>query len=105
MDLVDAVYDASDLWPQREQFMLTSQIRRAAVSVPANIAEGHGRNGTAEFVYHLGIAYGSLSEVETLFRVATRRGYQTEETLDGLFSISREVGRLINGLIRAMRSR
>jgi four helix bundle protein len=105
MDLVDAVYRATKQWPPDERFMLIAQIRRAVVSIPANIAEGQGRNGNAEFVHHLGIANGSLSEVETLVRVATRQGFQSVETQDALFSISREVGRLVNGLIRAMKAR
>jgi four helix bundle protein len=104
MDLVDAVYAATRQWPPDERFGLTSQIRRAAVSVPANIAEGQGRNGRAEFVHHLGIANGSLSEVETMIRIATRQGFHEIRTQDHVLAIAREAGRLIHGLLRSLRT-
>ena len=103
MDLVDAVYSATRSWPSDERFGLTSQIRRAAVSVPANIAEGQGRNGRAEFVHHLGIANGSLSEVETMVRIATRQRFHDSPTQDNVLGIARETGRLIHGLLRSLR--
>jgi len=69
MELVIGCYRISDRFPPRELYGLTNQLRRAAVSVPANIAEGRGRSHTREFVYHLSIAYGSLKEVETTSRL------------------------------------
>ncbi len=102
MDLVNAVYDATTDWPIDERFGLTSQVRRAAVSVAANIAEGQGRNGRREFLHHLGIANGSLCEVETMIRIATRRRFQTNESERSVLATSREVSRLINGLIRSL---
>jgi four helix bundle protein len=101
MDLVDAVYDASRSWPSDERFGLTSQIRRAAVSVPANIAEGQGRDGDPEFLRFLRIAMGSLAEVETMVRIGTRQGFDDLATQAKVLSISREVGRITNGLIRS----
>ncbi len=67
MDLVDAVYDATELWPQRELVGLTSQVRRSVVSIPTNVAEGHGRPGPKEYAHHLSIAHGSLCETESLY--------------------------------------
>jgi four helix bundle protein len=99
MDLVDAVYDATEEWPRREEYGLSNQIRRAVVSVPANIAEGKGRTGVREYAHHLSIAHGSLWEVETLLRIGTRRRYLDPITLDALLGQSREVSWLLRRLI------
>ncbi len=81
MALVTAIYSASSRFPRDEQFGLTSQLRRAAISVPANIAEGAARNSSKEFLHFLGIASGSLSELDTLVELAHILGYldQREE--------------------------
>jgi four helix bundle protein len=102
MELVDAVYQATSRWPSDERFGLTSQIRRAVVSIAANIAEGQGRNGRREFSHHLGIANGSVCEVETMIRIATRQGYQSPDVETAMLATAREVSRLVNGLIRAL---
>jgi four helix bundle protein len=102
MELVDAIYKISSGWPGDERFGLTSQIRRAAVSVPANIAEGQGRNGRREFQQFLGIANGSICELETMTRVATRQGFQRVEDEARLLGLAKEVSRLVNGLIRSL---
>ena len=74
-DLASQIYALTDGFPDHERFGLTSQIRRAAASVPANIAEGAGRNGNSEMRYHLGVAAGSLSELDSHIDLAARVGY------------------------------
>ena len=75
VDLVEAVYHATRGFPKDEQYGLTGQIRRAALAIPSNIAEGQGRKFTKEFRYHLSVALGSLCELETQLVIAVRLGY------------------------------
>lgn len=98
MDLVVNVYKKTKGFPREELYGLTSQLRRAVVSVPSNIAEGQGRNSTKEFLHHLSIAYGSPCEVGTQVLIAHRLGYLERREVDGFDELSSEVGRLINGL-------
>ena len=102
MDLVEAVYKASTKFPHDEIHGLTSQIRKAAVSVPSNVAEGQGRRTTADFLRHLSIAYGSLLEVETPTLIASRLNYLATEKCNELLERTAEVGRLMNGLMSSL---
>jgi len=104
MHLVTAIYQASNTWPKEEQYGLTSQLRRAAVSVPANIAEGQGRTGTREFAHHLSIANGSLHETETLLLIALNLHLLEQARADDLLGQCSEVGCLLGGLIRKFRA-
>src|SRR5262250_486706 len=97
MELVTAVYQATRGFPQEELYGLTSQIRRAAVSVPSNIAEGQARLTRGEFRQFLGQAKGSLSELETQLLIAQNLGYLRDAC--GLLSQKAEVTRLLNGLL------
>jgi four helix bundle protein len=81
MDIVEAVYQVSGAFPKAEVYGLTSQIRRAAVSVPSNIAEGHSRASTNEYLKHLSIAQGSLAEVETQLELAARLQFVSKAEL------------------------
>ena len=105
MDLVDAVYDATESFPRHEIYALTAQLRRAAVSIPSNIAEGHGRGRPREYLHHVSIANGSLMEVETQAAIACRRSYLTAETEAAILVHSSEVGRMVAGLARALKRR
>jgi four helix bundle protein len=96
--LVEAIYRISKLFPSDERFGLCTQIQRAAVSAPANIAEGQGRKSTGAYLNHLSIAHGSLMELETHVMIARRLGYISEETESDLLNSAGEVGRMLNGL-------
>ena len=82
MGLAKEVYRVSESFPKAERFGLTSQIRRAAVSIPSNIAEGSGRKGTREFMHFIGIAHGSLSELETQLILAINLNFTSKEGAD-----------------------
>lgn len=99
MDLVEEIYRITRGFPKDELYGLTSQLRRAAVSVPSNIAEGQGRLTPGEFKQFLGHARGSLLETETQISLAGRLHYILPEEMSHLLRLSGEVGRILNGLI------
>jgi four helix bundle protein len=98
MDAVVKVYALTQDFPEKEKFGLASQMQRAVVLVPANIAEGHGRKSTAVFLNHLGIAYGSLMEVETHIQIGERLGYIERSTSAPILAELDELGRMLTGL-------
>jgi four helix bundle protein len=104
VDLVVEVYKATDGFPKEEKFGLISQIRRAAVLVPANIAEGAGRSTAKEFAYFIPNAQGSASELETELIIAHRLGYLSETLFSQLISSLERIGRLITGLSKHVRA-
>jgi len=103
MDLVEEIYSATRTFPKEEIYALTNQLRRASVSIASNIAEGQGRQTTADFCRHLSIANGSLYETETQILISQRLKYLPERTAHGLMQLTGEVGRLLNGLVRSLR--
>jgi four helix bundle protein len=102
MDLVEEVYKASRRFPREEIYGLTSQLRRAAVSIPSNVAEGQGRRTTQDFLRYLSIAYGSLLELETQILIATRLSYLAPGNCSSILKMAGEVGRLLNGLMSSL---
>ena len=102
MDLVEQIYITTKSFPKEEVYGLSSQLRRSAVSIPSNIAEGHCRNGRREFVHHLSIALGSLGEAETQVRIAERLGYITAEKSVPLLAAAAETGRIVVGLMHSL---
>ena len=98
MDFVVAVYQLSVRFPRSEQYGLTNQLRRAAVSVPSNIAEGQGRGAGAAFVQFLRVANGSIQEAETQILLAVRLGFVTEDQVTQCLELSSEVRRILAGL-------
>ena len=105
MDLVAAVYCCTQTFPKAETYGLVSQLRRAAVSVPSNIAEGHARQSTGEFRQFLGHARGSLVEIETQVLIAQRLGYVDSTRSVQLLERTAEIGKVLSGLLRALPSR
>jgi four helix bundle protein len=105
MELVEVSYRLSRTFPSAERFGLTSQLRRAAVSIPSNIAEGHGRKHLGDYLHHLSMANGSLMEFETQLLIAGRMGYVTLESQQRTLDLSGDIGRMLAGLIRALKAR
>ena len=102
MNLVEAVYKATASFPKEEKYALTNQIRRAVVSIPANIAEGQGRRLSKEYLYFLANARGSLLELDTHLEIATRLGYLGKTTYKELKDQLDEVARMLNGLMKSV---
>jgi four helix bundle protein len=103
MDLVVASYRLTEQLPRSEVYGLVSQIRRAALSIPSNIAEGHGRSHTREYLHHLSFAKGSLMELETQLIAANRLQFIDESATSGLLSATSEIGRMLSGLSRRLK--
>ncbi|NBB65502.1 four helix bundle protein [Pseudomonas sp. ODNR1LW] len=103
--MTETLYRTTVDWPKSEQYGLVSQVRRAAVSVPANIAEGAGRRTPGEFVHFIGIARGSLAELETLLIIARRLGYIEEPSFRAIMDDLFELGRMTTGLLKSISDR
>ncbi len=102
MDLVTEIYRITGTFPSEEHFGLSAQARRAAVSIPSNIAEGHGRKATGAYVNHLSIAYGSLVELETQIQIAVRLDFLAQVQADTLLIKTDEIGKMITGLKKSL---
>jgi four helix bundle protein len=102
MDLVEHCYKITASFPKSELYGLTSQLRRAAVSIPSNLAEGHGRRTTRAYLNHVSIAIGSHAELTTCIELAGRLGLLPGTEKDRILEQSNSVGRLLYGLYRAL---
>jgi len=98
MELVTDIYKVTIRFPKDELYGLTSQLRRAGVSIASNLAEGHGRNSTNEFGHFIGLSRGSLSEVETQLEIAKALGYLEDRAADELLRKAATLGRMLTGL-------
>lgn len=105
MDVVVSVYAMTKEYPADERFGLCSQLQRAAVSIPANIAEGQARDSTKDYLRHLSIARGSLAEVETFITLARRLKYISEDREQDALSTLDELSRMLRGLQRSLREK
>jgi four helix bundle protein len=103
MAFVVEIYHRTQAFPKIETYGLTSQLRRAAVSVPSNIAEGQARRTTGEFKQFLGNARGSLAEVETQVLIARLLDYLEQDQTETLLKTAAEIGRMLNGLLAALK--
>ena len=102
MQLVYQTYHVVKLLPKEEQFGLSEQMRRAAVSIPSNIAEGQARNSTREFIKFLSIAKGSNAELQTQSEICVGLGYVQQSDIQELQDCSEEVGKMLNGLLQKL---
>lgn len=103
IELVVAIYSITQRFPKNEAYGLVSQMQRAAVSIPSNIAEGHGLKQTLAYLRHLAIASGSLAELETQLEIADRIGYLLPKD-KRVVAQANEVGRMLSGLRQSIRS-
>lgn len=102
MDVAVECYELTKSFPKSELFGMTSQIRRAAASVPANIAEGHGRESTGAYIHHLKVSQGSLKELETHLLLSGRLGLGSLQKSEIALARCDEVGRMLRSLIRSL---
>ena len=105
MDMAAGVYQMTRHFPSHERYGLGSQLERAAVSIPANIAEGHAKESTKQFLFHLSVAMGSVAESETHLLLAERLGYSSQENIAGLMELCNRIGRMLHNLQRSLRSK
>jgi four helix bundle protein len=99
MDLVVEAYELVKRLPKQEQYSLSDQIRRSAISIPSNIAEGNGRNSDKDYIRFLSMARGSQYELETQLMLCTRLGYLSDDDIDKSLNLCDETGRMLNALI------
>ena len=105
MDLVVKSYELAKRLPSNETYGLASQIQRAAVSVPANIAEGYGRHHLGDYLHHVSVANGSLKELETHILIAQRLSYLRDDHIEPALQLASELGRMLRALAQALRKK
>ena len=102
MDLVTNIYQKTEEFPDSEKYGLVSQIRRSAVSIPSNIAEGYGRNSNGEFQRYLNISMGSLFELQTQIEIAQNLDYFENDSGAKMYDMSREIERMMSSFMRSL---
>lgn len=105
IDFADRVYDVTQSFPKEEIYGLCAQLRRSAVSIPSNIAEGSARYGTKELLYFIGIAQGSLAELETQLILSERRNYLSANTATELLAMSASINRMLTRLYQSLQKK
>src|SRR5262245_42179280 len=102
MDLVDAVYDLTAQYPTSERFGLVTQMQRAAVSIPSNIAEGYGRKHRGDYIRFLSISRGSLCELETQLLISVRRKFAMQEQIETAWNLCQRIGQMLQRLVDSL---
>ncbi len=102
MEIAAAVYKLTESFPRHEMYGLTGQMRRAAVSIPSNIAEGHARQSTREFLHHVSFAQGSTAELETQLLLCQQIGFSKEPDIKHILDLCNESGKMLRSLQRAL---
>ena len=105
MRLTVEVYKLTEMFPTHERYGLVSQLRRSAVSVPSNIAEGHARLSTRDYLRHISIAFGSLAELETQLHLSRELGLANDQTIGEILNCAASLGRQIRSLSKSLRQR
>ena len=105
MRLVTLIYEVTKEFPREENFGLTSQMRRSAVSIPSNISEGYGRDGLKDYIRFLNIAMSSLFELQTQLEISLNLKYVSQKNYNDLFESSREIERMLSSFIRSLKSK
>ena len=105
IELTKCVYQLTESFPKSECYGLTSQLQRSAVSIPSNIAEGHARGSTKEYLYHLSVAMGSLAELETQIIIASELNYISSSRIVSILELSAELGRKLRNLQKSLKNK
>jgi four helix bundle protein len=105
MRLTESVYRITGTFPNKETYALANQLQRAAVSIPSNIAEGHARSSTKDYLRFISIAMGSLAELETQMELSARLEYIDQPKLGELLATADELGRMLQGLRKSLQSK
>ena len=105
MDLAAGVYEMTRKFPNHEKWGLGSQLQRAAVSIPANIAEGHAKDSTKQFLFHVSVARGSVAESETHLMLADRLGYASREIINHLLELCDRISKMLQKLQKSLRAK
>jgi len=105
MDAVEKMYGLTAGFPDREKYGLSSQLQRAMVSIPANLAEGHGKDSTKQFLFHISVALGSLAEAETYLLLCERLHYGDRTLISELLGDCNRLGRMLHNLQKKLKSK
>ncbi len=105
MDLAEKIFSLTAKFPREQNYVLSTQMQRAATSVPSNVAEGHARSSTKEYLYHVSVALGSIAELETQLMLCRRVNLLSEIELENTLVLADEVGKMLRGIQRGLKEK